>query len=112
MLDARRMEVYACIFNSNCQKQTNTEAKIIDENSYSEELRNNAILFFGNGAAKCRETLSNRNAHFLDDVHPLAKNMILVAEKAYLNKKFVDLAYFEPFYLKEFQTTTPKSAKQ
>lgn len=108
MIDARRMEVYACIFNSVLKKQTETEAKIIDENSFSEELKNTKIYFFGNGAAKCKDVIYSENAIFWDNIHPHAKHMIRIAEKAFLNKNFVDLAYFEPFYLKEFQTTTPK----
>ena len=66
------------------------------------------VVFFGNGADKCKEVIKHPNAIFLDDVKPLAKNMLPLAEKAYLQGKFEDVAYFEPFYLKEFVATQPK----
>jgi len=89
MIDARRMEVYAAICNQ-------------------EGIIQREISFFGNGAEKCKTTLTHANARFIDGMYPLAENMIVLAEKAYNEKKFVDVAYFEPFYLKEFYTTAAK----
>ena len=108
MIDARRMEVYAAIYNQEGIIQREISADIIDENSYSEILESHIVYFFGNGAEKCKATLTHPNARFIDGMYPLAENMIVLAEKAYNEKKFVDVAYFEPFYLKEFYTTAAK----
>ena len=102
MIDARRMEVYAAFYNQEGIIQREISADIIDENSYSAILENHSVYFFGNGAEKCKTTLTHPNAKFIDGMYPLAQNMIALAEKAYAEKKFVDVAYFEPFYLKEF----------
>lgn len=108
MIDARRMEVYAAFYNQEGIIQREISADIIDENSYSAILENHSVYFFGNGAEKCKTTLTHPNAKFIDGMYPLAQNMIALAEKAYAEKKFVDVAYFEPFYLKEFYTTAAK----
>ena len=108
MIDARRMEVYAAFYNQEGIIQREISADIIDENSYSEILESHIVYFFGNGAEKCKATLTHPNARFIDGMYPLAENMIVLAEKAYNEKKFVDVAYFEPFYLKEFYTTAAK----
>jgi tRNA threonylcarbamoyladenosine biosynthesis protein TsaB len=108
MIDARRMEVYAAFYNQEGIIQREISADIIDENSYSAILENLSVYFFGNGAEKCKTTLTHPNAKFIDGMYPLAQNMIPLAEKAYAEKKFVDVAYFEPFYLKEFYTTAAK----
>lgn len=108
MIDARRMEVYAAFYNQEGIIQREISADVIDENSYSEILENHSVYFFGNGAEKCKTTLTHPNARFIDGMYPLAQNMIVLAEKAYADKKFVDVAYFEPFYLKEFYTTAAK----
>ncbi|MGL5273332.1 MAG: tRNA (adenosine(37)-N6)-threonylcarbamoyltransferase complex dimerization subunit type 1 TsaB [Phocaeicola sp.] len=109
MLDARRMEVYSAIYDRALNVIRDTAADIIDENSYLEYLEKQPIYFFGNGAAKCREKITHPNAHFLDDVRPLAKWMFPLAEKANAQNDFKDVAYFEPFYLKEFVATKPKN---
>ena len=109
MIDARRMEVYAAIFNNSLNVIRNTSADIIDENSYSEILDFNKIVFFGNGSEKCKEVLTHKNAIFIEGIHPLASEMGILAEKAYSEKDFVNSAYFEPFYLKEFVATIPKN---
>ena len=109
MIDARRMEVYAAIFNNSLNVIRNTSADIIDENSYSEILDSNKIAFFGNGSEKCKEVLTHKNAIFIEGIHPLASAMGILAEKAFSEKDFVDSAYFEPFYLKEFVATIPKN---
>lgn len=103
MLDARRMEVYCAMFDSLNNEIRPTTAEIVDEHSFSELLNKNMIYFFGDGAAKCKSVLSaNKNAVFIDDVFPSAKNMISLSEQAFVNKEFEDVAYFEPFYLKDF----------
>ncbi len=108
MLDARRMEVYSAIFDRALNEQKPISADIIDENSYVEFLDKQPVYFFGNGAEKCKEIIKHPNAHFIDKINPLAKMMGPLAERAFINKDFVDVAYFEPFYLKEFVATTPK----
>jgi len=108
MIDARRMEVYAAFYNTKGQINREIAADIIDADSYSEILEKKLVYFFGNGAEKCKTTLTHPNARFIDNLVPLAENMIALAEKAYNEKKFEDVAYFEPFYLKEFHTTAAK----
>ncbi len=109
MIDARRMEVYCAIYDLQGNCLMPTCAKIIDEHSFEEFLsflerdRERSIIFIGDGAAKCKDVLSkNENAIFIDNIFPSAKNMIALSEKAYNQKQFENLAYFEPFYLKEF----------
>lgn len=108
MIDARRMEVYCALFDNRLQKAGQTEAKIIDENAFSEQLAERNIYFCGNGAHKCQTVIQHKNAHFIDGIVPLAENMVDLAESLYAHHKFEDVAYFVPFYLKEFQATTPK----
>ena len=105
MLDARRMEVYAAVYDRALNVKRAIAADIVDENSYLEFLNEAPVYFYGNGAAKCREKITHPNAHFIDDIHPLAKMMYPLAEKAYK-----DVAYFEPFYLKEFVASLPKKS--
>lgn len=107
MIDARRMEVYTSLFDSKTRRQTADEAKIIDSDSYK-ELSEKRIYFCGNGAEKCREILSSDNHIFIDNINPMAEDMLEPAAKRYAEGKFEDVAYYEPFYLKEFQATTPK----
>lgn len=108
MIDARRMEVYAAVYDRALKARRPISADIIDENSYAEFLTEHPVYFFGNGAAKCREKLTHPNAHFIDGIHPLAKWMFPLAEKAMAKEEFKDVAYFEPFYLKEFVASKPK----
>jgi tRNA threonylcarbamoyladenosine biosynthesis protein TsaB len=109
MIDARRMEVYTALYDAEGNKIEDISAKIIDENSFEKELKANKIIFFGDGAEKCRVVLeSNPNAIFIENVHPSAKYVNELALEKYNNKEFEDLAYFEPFYLKDFIATTPK----
>ena len=108
MIDARRMEVYAAVYDRALRVKRETAADIIDENSYAEFLDAHPVYFFGNGAAKCREKLTHPNAHFIEDIYPLAKWMFPLAEKAMAKEDFKDVAYLEPFYLKEFVATVPK----
>jgi len=109
MIDARRMEVYDILYNYKHEEVKPVSADIIDENSFSEFLKENRILFFGNGAEKCKSVLQHPNALFIDNMYPQAENMAKLANEAYTRNLFVDAAYFEPFYLKEFVATTPKN---
>jgi len=109
LLDARRMEVYSAIYDFNLSTVRETSADIITPDSYQAFLERGFVCFFGNGAAKCRPVITSPNAVFLDDIHPLATEMVSLAEQAFHAKKFEDTAYFEPFYLKEFMATTPKN---
>lgn len=103
MLDARRMEVYCALFDEHNNCVMPTAALIIDEKSFAENLNEHTVYFFGDGAAKCKTALSgNKNVVFIDDVYPSAKNMISLSEEAFNKKQFEDIAYFEPFYLKDF----------
>ena len=109
MIDARRMEVYATIFDTSLNEVRETSADIIDENSYADLLEKQTIFFFGNGAEKCKALLSHPNAQFIKDIHPLASGMTPLAEKAFVDKNFVDTAYFEPNYLKKYVAIVGKN---
>lgn len=103
MIDARRMEVYCAVYDSGGKEICPTSAEIIDEHSFSGLLADHSIYFFGDGAAKCRNVFAqNKNAFFIEDIFPSAKDMIALSEEAFHKKQFEDLAYFEPFYLKDF----------
>ena len=106
MVDARRMEVYAAVFENGCQI-TGTAPVIIDENSFSEYLEQGPCLFIGDGAGKCADVIKHPNARFCQ-CHPKASAMLEPAMRAYKEKRFEDVAYFEPFYLKEFVATVSK----
>ncbi len=108
MIDARRMEVYTALYTRALRPVVDTCAMIIDADSFKEQLDKHPIYFFGNGAAKCKEVINHPNAHFFDGIQPLAKNMAPLAERAFLREEFEDVAYFEPFYLKEFVATKSK----
>lgn len=109
MIDARRMEVYATFFNRTLETIRPTAADIVDGESYADLLSRHKVHFFGNGADKCREVITHPHAHFLEDIHPLATGMVPLAEQAFNEKRFVDSAYFEPHYLKEFVATVAKN---
>jgi len=103
MIDARRMEVYCAIYDDRLDEIEPVQAKIIDEHSFEEYLQRDSIYFFGDGAAKCREKIGvNRNAVFIDDINPSASAMIPFSEAAFNAKQFEDVAYFDPYYLKDF----------
>lgn len=109
MLDARRMEVYAAVYDKDLQEIRTVSADIVTAETYASFLTDKKVYFFGNGAAKCREVISSPNAVFIDDIHPLASAMIPLAEKAFQSGQFEDVAYYEPFYLKEFVATIAKN---
>jgi tRNA threonylcarbamoyladenosine biosynthesis protein TsaB len=102
MLDARRMEVYSCLYQSDGALIRATEAEIINADSFSEILKVHPIIFIGSGAEKCKQVIEHENAYFETDFYPKAKSLIPLANKAYQNKEFENTAYFEPFYLKDF----------
>ncbi len=108
MIDARRMEVYAAVYDRALRTVRETQADIVDENSYLEYLERGPVYFFGDGAEKCRKQITHPNAFFLADIHPMANNMFPLAEKALARGEYADVAYFEPFYLKEFVASKPK----
>lgn len=108
MLDARRMEVYAEVLDRALKVVRPIQADIVDANTYKEYLDQHHVYFFGNGAAKCMETINHPNAHLVEGIEPLAKNMAPLAEKRFVEGKFEDVAYFVPFYLKDFVAKMPK----
>ena len=109
MIDARRMEAYTTIYDRALREVRKVQADIIDETTYAEWLEKGPVYFFGNGADKCREIIKHPNAHFIDGVTPTAKSMLPLAELAIAKGDFVDVAYFEPFYLKDFVAIKSKS---
>ncbi len=108
MIDARRMEVYSAFFDYNNEQKVKVSADVIDENSYKDLLDKRKVVFFGNGANKCKDIIKNKNAFFIDGVFPSAKDMIALSYQSFINKNFEDTAYFEPFYLKDFVATVSK----
>jgi len=107
LIDARRMEVYTAIFDGEGNELKATEAKVIDENSF-EDLKGKKIVFVGDGADKCKEALSFLNADFVQ-TYPSAKFMINLSKDKFNANNFEDIAYFEPFYLKDFVALKKKS---
>lgn len=109
MIDARRMEVYAAVYNSNLEEINPTQAILIDEHSFEEQLNQEQIIFIGNGATKCKSTITHTNAIFVDEVKCSALGLGKLAYQLFVENKFEDTAYFEPFYLKDFVGTVTKS---
>lgn len=107
MIDARRMEVYTAVFSPDGKQLTETEAKIIDGGSFAEQLAEGPVLFIGDAADKCRTAITHPNAHFIQCC-PKASSMIIPAMNEYKGKRFKDVAYFEPFYLKNFVATVSR----
>lgn len=108
MIDARRMEVYAAVYDRALNPVRDISADIIDEHSYEEFLEEHPVYFFGNGSDKSREIIKHPNARFIENIVPEAKWMFPLAEKSIAEEKYEDVAYYEPFYLKEFVATKPK----
>ena len=107
MIDARRMEVYTAVFSPGGKQLTPVEAKVVDGQSFADELAAGPVLFIGDGALKCREVLTHPNARFRE-AWPEAEAMAGLAQKAWDEKRFEDLAYFEPYYLKDFVATVSR----
>ncbi|MDO6674370.1 tRNA (adenosine(37)-N6)-threonylcarbamoyltransferase complex dimerization subunit type 1 TsaB [Tenacibaculum sp. 1_MG-2023] len=108
MLDARRMEVYAAVYNSKYEQVRDIKAEIIDENSFQEYLSIGKVYFLGDGAEKCKEVITHENAVFIDGEFPSAKEMVKLSFDKYKKNDIEDVAYFEPFYLKDFVVTPEK----
>lgn len=108
MIDARRMEVFTAVYTNKLLEIAAVSAKIVDEKSFILELDANYVTFIGDGAEKCMPVLSHQNAHFNLDNFNSAANMSSLAYQAFQQQLFEDVAYFEPFYLKDFVFTTPK----
>ncbi len=108
MLDARRMEVYAALYDRSLKSVRSVSADIVDGETYKQWLDEHPIYFFGNGAQKCMETINHPHAHLIENIEPLAKWMQPLAEKRFLNEQYEDVAYFVPFYLKDFVAIKPK----
>lgn len=102
MIDARRMEVYSQFFDRALKEVRSINGDIVENNTYDDILAQQPVYFFGNGAEKCHEVLTHHNAHIIEGIVPLAKNMYPLAEKRMANEQFEDVAYFVPFYLKDF----------
>ncbi len=112
MIDARRMEVYTALYTRGLQHVSPTEAKVIDSSAFEAQLNEHPVYFFGNGSDKCKDVISHPNAHFVGGITPTAKWMSPLAEKAHARGQFEDVAYFEPFYLKEFIATKSRNPLQ
>ena len=108
MIDARRMEVYAGIYDRALKEVRPVGADVVDAETYKQWLDERPVYFFGNGAAKCMETINHPNAHLIEGIEPLAKWMQSLAERRLLNGQTEDVAYFEPFYLKDYVAKMPK----
>jgi tRNA threonylcarbamoyladenosine biosynthesis protein TsaB len=108
MLDARRMEVYYAIYDSHGNKIKDISAEIISENSFINIPESQKIIFFGDGAIKCREVINRKNAFFADDFMISSSYMRKPVYKAFKDHNFEDVAYFEPLYLKDFITSKPR----
>jgi tRNA threonylcarbamoyladenosine biosynthesis protein TsaB len=110
MLDARRMEVYTAIYNDNLAIVETISASIIDETSFQNLLKDNVIYFFGDGSEKCKNVITHPNARFIENIQPSADGLLYFAEQKFKEKSFENLAYFEPYYLKDFVAGKPKKA--
>lgn len=109
MLDARRMEVYAAVYDRALHEVRAVQADVVNADTYREWLDQRPVFFFGPGAAKCMEAINHPNAHLVENIVPVARWMQPIAERRLLNGKTEDVAYYEPFYLKDFVAKMPKS---
>ena len=109
LIDARRMEVYYALYNGDNEMAGEVRAEIVDESFLQRQFKDNEIVFFGDAVEKCQKVLGqNPNAVFLQNHLPTASNMAILAEKKYGSNQFEDVAYFEPFYLKDFVAVKSK----
>jgi tRNA threonylcarbamoyladenosine biosynthesis protein TsaB len=108
MLDAKRMEVYYSLFDSRGRIVKGISASVVDKESFSDIPESARVLFFGDGAEKCRNVINHKNSVFADDFKVSAKYMHIPVYEAFDSGRFEDVAYFEPFYLKDFIATVPK----
>lgn len=108
MIDARRMEVYSAVYDRALHEVRGIQADVVDAETYREYLDRGPVYFFGNGAEKCMEVINHPNARLIKGVEPLAKWMFPIAERRIAQEKYEDVAYFVPFYLKDFVAHQPK----
>lgn len=108
MIDARRMEVYTAVYDRALKEIRPPAAVIVEQGAFGRLLDSRKVCFFGNGADKCEAVINHPNARFIKGIIPEARCMMPLARQAVVNGKFEDIAYFEPFYLKDFIATTPK----
>ena len=111
LLDARRMEVYSAVFDGRFKQVRTIKAEIIDQGSFFEYLEDGTVYFVGDGAEKCKSVIQHANAIFVDDIFPSAKEMCGLAYEKYKKNDIEDVAYFEPFYLKDFVVIPEKKKK-
>ena len=110
MIDARRMEVYTAAYTPALDAVLEPQAMILDENSFADLLGEDyTLIMMGNGSEKAQELFANNSVHFISGIKPVAVDMLALAEKAYREQQFIDVAYSTPLYLKEFQATKPKN---
>ena len=108
MLDARRMEVYSAVFDKHNNQIRETKAQVLDENSFKSYLNEGKVYFVGNGVQKSKEVITHENAFFIENKLPSSENMSKIAYDKYKKSDIEDVAYFEPFYLKDFIALKPK----
>ena len=108
MIDARRMEVYAALYDRALKPVRGIQADVVDADTYRQWLEDRPVYLFGNGAAKCMDTINHPNAHLIEGIEPVAKWMMPLAERKMLNDIHEDVAYFVPYYLKDFVAKQPK----
>ena len=110
MIDARRMEVYTAVYTAALDAVLEPQAMILDEHSFESFLQDGySLVLMGNGSDKARQVMSSDRVHFIDGVKPVAVEMMALAEKAFRERAFIDVAYSTPLYLKDFQATKPKN---
>ena len=109
MIDARRMEVYAAVYDRSLREVRETGADVVTADTYKAFLDRGPVYFFGNGAAKCMEVINHPNAHLIEGIEPEARWMFPLAERRIMQEQFEDVAYFVPHYLKDFVSKKPKS---
>jgi tRNA threonylcarbamoyladenosine biosynthesis protein TsaB len=108
LIDARRMEVYSAVFDSQFNWIRETQAEIINASSFASYLEKGSVYFVGDGAEKCKDVITHKNAHFINNEFPSAKNMVHISTEKLAQKDVEDVAYFEPYYLKNFVATPEK----
>lgn len=108
MLDARRMEVYSAVYDRSLKEVRSVQADIVSGDTYRQWLDDGPVYFFGNGAGKCMDAINHPNARLIRGIEPLAKNMFPIAERRIAEELFEDVAYYVPFYLKDFVAKAPR----
>ena len=110
MIDARRMEVYTAVYNPALEAVMEPQAMILDEHSFEDLLQQgHTLVLMGNGSDKARSVLTHERVRFIEGVKPAAVDMLALAERAWREHQFIDVAYSTPLYIKEFQATKPKN---